>query len=494
MSTIDFNKPVTTDLYTAWPTEIQAAQTSLAAMLDPSYVTAISNPVAGAKRYNTSTGLIEQWSGTAWAAAVSTYARTDGSVYSGASTFNNNVPVNWKDTGGTARRMVLLTGSNEMYVGDIDNVMTGFLHLASKTAVTAEINSVVMGSWNSSGLNVTGAGSQLFIKGASEAVRIAGDAGYVSIWNTANGTRTGYLQGNTGANLALVAENGASLQFGTASIIRASFDTSGQFVFQTATAYVGHNNTTANIVIGAAPSLVDGIARIELYDSAHATLPKNINYRGDVHAWTKAAASTPYMAINSAGTLVVGSNMASTYDFTGRAVIEAHGATNALIGLSINGSSASYLYNDGSNFHLTNVVSGGSLTLDTSSTTRVTIASNGLTTFAGGAATAPLNMGSTSGAITIDASKSNVFYITLNGNLTTLTISNQADGQTLNVFINQDGTGSRTMSGLTNANGYVWPGGVQGVLSTAAGSHDLLCMTWNASVGRMFCTLAKGFS
>lgn len=192
------------------------------------------------------------------------------------------------------------------------------------------------------------------------------------------------------------------------------------------------------------------------------------------------------------GNFLVGTTAAS-FGAAGRKVIEINGSSTALIGLKVNGVSAGYFYHDGTNAHVQNILSG-SLVLETVNTTRLTIDSIGRTQISGAAATLPLELGNTGGAVAIDTSKSNVVAITLTSNLTSLTLTNLTSGQTINLFITQDGTGSRTLNGLTNTNGYVWPSGVQGVLSTPAGSVDLLVMTYRAAVGKIYCTLAKAFS
>lgn len=79
------------------------------------------------------------------------------------------------------------------------------------------------------------------------------------------------------------------------------------------------------------------------------------------------------------------------------------------------------------------------------------------------------------GTLTIDTDDSNVFTVTMNANVTTLNLSNADQGQTINILFTQDGTGSRT---ITWPASFKWPSGTAGVLSTAAGSIDLLVATY----------------
>jgi len=92
-------------------------------------------------------------------------------------------------------------------------------------------------------------------------------------------------------------------------------------------------------------------------------------------------------------------------------------------------------------------------------------------------------------AMAVNCALSNVFTSTHTANVTTApTFSNLKDGQTLNWFITQDATGSRTMTWPTS---FKWPGGTAGVLSTAANSVDLLVATYRAATGFWYATLVK---
>jgi hypothetical protein len=58
----------------------------------------------------------------------------------------------------------------------------------------------------------------------------------------------------------------------------------------------------------------------------------------------------------------------------------------------------------------------------------------------GNAQTPVKDLGSSGTAFTIDCRQSNVFRILMTGNVATLTISNPNDGQTIVLFLTQDGT------------------------------------------------------
>lgn len=111
-------------------------------------------------------------------------------------------------------------------------------------------------------------------------------------------------------------------------------------------------------------------------------------------------------------------------------------------------------------------------------------------TINGGAGTAAVSL-TYAASLIIDCTKSNVFAMAFGaGNVTTLTVSNPVDGQTINVFLTQDGTGSRT---VTWPGTFRFPGGAAsgGVLSTAANSVDLLVATYRATPGAWYCSIVK---
>jgi hypothetical protein len=80
----------------------------------------------------------------------------------------------------------------------------------------------------------------------------------------------------------------------------------------------------------------------------------------------------------------------------------------------------------------------------------------------------------------------------MSGTVTTApTFSNLKDGQTLNWFITQDATGSRTMAWPAT---FKWPGASAGVLSTGPNDVDLLVATYMSATGFWYATLLKDFS
>ena len=116
---------------------------------------------------------------------------------------------------------------------------------------------------------------------------------------------------------------------------------------------------------------------------------------------------------------------------------------------------------------------------------------SGLLRVNAGAFTPPVVATQAASAITVNCALSNVFTTTLTANITTLTFSNSNDGQTINWFITQDATGSRTMTWGASVK---WPGGTAGVLSTAANAVDLAVLTYRASLGFWYANLTKALA
>lgn len=117
-----------------------------------------------------------------------------------------------------------------------------------------------------------------------------------------------------------------------------------------------------------------------------------------------------------------------------------------------------------------------------------------VTNFTAGVQTAPVVVTFSATAMALNAALSNVFTTTFTANVTSApTLSNPGNGQTINWFITQDGSGSRTITGHWPAS-FKWPGGAAGVLSTAANAVDLLVATYRASTGFWYAQLLTGFA
>jgi hypothetical protein len=204
---------------------------------------------------------------------------------------------------------------------------------------------------------------------------------------------------------------------------------------------------------------------------------------------------------NSTGTFVLRDNTASadriTVGSTGSVTIAAptSGAALTVNGTTVvtnNGGSSFIQSFDGSGFYTDCTGAFTSHRIYTNGVLRVTIASAGNVTIAGAVATPPVAVTFSPTAMTVDCRLSNVFTTTFTANVTTApTLSNPQDGQTINWFITQDATGGRTMTWPST---FRWPGGLAGILSTAANAVDLMVATYRSSTGLWYASLSKGFA
>lgn len=95
-------------------------------------------------------------------------------------------------------------------------------------------------------------------------------------------------------------------------------------------------------------------------------------------------------------------------------------------------------------------------------------------------------------AMAVNCAISNVFTTTLTANVTVApALSGQTDGQTINWYLTQDATGSRTM---TWPAAFKWVNGAVGVLSTTPNARDLLVASYLSATGNWYCSLLKGFA
>jgi hypothetical protein len=509
MPLIDFNKPATTDAYaTAFVPNIQSNMAALAMWLDSSVVT-YNNLQTNMKRWNNTSGAFEYYNGTSWLALGMAYALKTGDTFTGSLSLANNVPLQSKDSGGTARRMHVVTAANGVYFGDIDFAIAGG---------SVEYRAVVVHTFNVNGTGVAnitangiGFGGSPVVpihvqNGHDECLRLQYSSAYLTGYNTAGSTRTGYLQFNAAANVTLAAENGAFMSLYVGGAERVRLDTNGNFGLSVTPSPWISSFRAIEMQSGAALSSNSNSVFVgqnwyfgtsDTY-RVTAAASRYLQNAG-AHQWHIAPSGTAgaaitfttAMTLDNSGNLLIGSS-ATAWGTTNRGVVEINGVSTALLGLKINGAASGYLYHDGTNMHVFNA--GGAVTLDANGTTRLTVNTNGSTVFTGAAATTPIAPVNSGTAITLDCSKSNVFNITMTGNVAASAASgqftNMSDGQTINVWLTQDGTGTRTWS-MPSANGFKWFGGTVGVLSTAIGAIDLLTVTYRAANSTYVCSLGK---
>lgn len=109
-------------------------------------------------------------------------------------------------------------------------------------------------------------------------------------------------------------------------------------------------------------------------------------------------------------------------------------------------------------------------------------------TFHAGQAVAPVSA-SVSGSVTPDCALSNGFNYTLTGNVAMEAPANPADGQVINIRLQQDASGAHTVD--WNAV-FKFPGGNPPTLSTAPNAVDLLSAYYYAAGARWECGFISG--
>ena len=77
------------------------------------------------------------------------------------------------------------------------------------------------------GIGTTAISSKLHIAGQAELLRLQHDAAYIPFYNTANSSRTGYIQYNAGGNIIMMGENATGLILGVGSTTRLFINSSG---------------------------------------------------------------------------------------------------------------------------------------------------------------------------------------------------------------------------------------------------------------------------
>lgn len=92
---------------------------------------------------------------------------------------------------------------------------------------------------------------------------------------------------------------------------------------------------------------------------------------------------------------------------------------------------------------------------------------------------------------TINCQTSNVFRVSMGANITTLTVSNPQDGQTINMRFKQDGSGSRTIAWPAS---FKWAGGSAPALSTAASAEDFVAAQYDATDATWAASMLKSLA
>jgi hypothetical protein len=254
---------------------------------------------------------------------------------------------------------------------------------------------------------------------------------------------------------------------------------------------------TASGAVSAATVVSTGTTTASALVPSGAAVPTNGIYLPSANSIGFATNSTTRGNISSTGSWTIAAPTASVH------TINLLAGTN---GIEFKAGSCTYnIYIDGSNNAYTgtstanqlNMLIGGAIAATWASGGGLDIKAPSTTTLPGlkvsGAAFTPSTVVTFNATtMTVNCALSNIFTTTFTANVTVApTLSNPSDGQTLNWFITQDATGSRTMTWPTS---FKWPGGTAGVLSTAANAVDLVVATYRSGTGFWYATISKAFA
>jgi hypothetical protein len=235
---------------------------------------------------------------------------------------------------------------------------------------------------------------------------------------------------------------------------------------------IGFTPNATNILYSTAPLniSISGSAALQFSANRNVTIPAPVTgFALTVNAFSSSATALFAGSTSQAGYITVQDGNTGNRQFS--------------LGSGLGAIGQFAIYDNNATVNRLAITSAGAWTFNTNAT-------QNSFTINGGAGTLTFAL-TYAASLTIDCSKSNVFAMTFGaGNVTTLTVSNPVDGQTINVFLTQDGTGSRTVTWPAS---FRFPGGAaaSGVLSTAANSVDLLVATYRASPGAWYCSLLK---
>jgi hypothetical protein len=417
-----------------------------------------------------------------------------------------------------------MTGSSQAtaFIPTGSTVPTNGFYLPAANTLGWATNSTARGQIQSTGL--------LFLAAsASEQMRMCENSGYLTFYNSANTTRSGYLQMQASGDAALMVDIAQALMLGTNGLTRVTISSAGNVTLAagSGTHTINTNTSGTGLLVAngtnsdAAVILAGPTRALRLRTGTVGVTLDCTDYPVTAYAPLTLGGSTVNLHIQGTNVLAIAATGATTISNVSSGAIalqvtstgsvpalhaQSSGEVFRLTTSTARGSGLNYLrfYDPtgatgyfgypaaNSNMYVWNTLNA-SILFGVNDTNVVTISSDGYTTFAKAAHTTPYNIGNSSTAFTIDFRNSNVQTLTMTGNVASggWTLSNPLSGQTVNMLISQDGTGSRTLGWPSS---FKWPLGVAPTVSTAASAVDLLTLTYHSSTGHYYATLLKGFA
>lgn len=507
----DHSLPTTTSTYANFASQMSARFNDLAVGLDPAVTTATNVPT-NAIRWSSAVNRFQKWNGTSWGDLTSTWSFPGGVTIAAPASGNTLTlaavggtnPIQISD--GTCTSWWFTNTTNGIGLGtQTAHALTLYTANTSRVAINATGNVTINAPASGTALTVTqaaGAAAGIFVTAASgNGSSVALDQNGVVSWTLLNAATTGTFGIWSGGT--------QKLGISTAGNVTINAPTSGTALALTGAAAALVINAT-NSGAGSQIQFGNGSGQGYLYGNGG-----SIDFMSGNTAWPirfgfgSTTMSTELARLTANGNLLLN----TTTDYAWASTIKAlHIGTVASFAGETTGSAimSDNAYFDGTNWKYMTANKASQIYLGIDGRQVFRVAATGAAagtitwtqmlqllygagaTFTTGVATTPVAVTFSATAMALDASLSNVFTTTFTANVTTApTISNPIDGQTINWFITQDATGSRTMTWPTS---FKWSNGSAGVLSTTANSVDVLVATYRSATGFWYCALQKAFA
>lgn len=484
---LNFNKPVTTDVYTSVLTFIRDGQAALAVGLDPAYAGTLTGTPVGGKRFNN--GVVQQWNGTSWAAYPLAYASTSGATFTGTiKLLNDTAGVVQFDTSSTPNlgRLSWIAANAELRLDNNETAGAGVTTFRFSGSEVARFTGTRYGfgtpspdSYSGSYLVLNKSVNGIVYSGVSNAFGSPSSstfAGYAMYRGT---TLQGFVRARGDDVMQIMNSQNAPLVFGTGGVEEMRLLSTGQLLV----------NRSADDLSGAQIQVGGGISGTFLQVSG-ATVPNSGVFRPAADTLGFSTADTLRMQINPSGSVSIGTTLTGgKVAIAGGEAVRLLGDTTYLSGYNAaNDTRVGYVqFLTGTGVRI-RADAGNILELGAGGATRAYVTASGSVGIgtadpgrtlevSGGALTTPRAKAFTS-TPSFDASEGNFHTLNvLTGNVSSISITNPAHGQFVTIRFKQDGTGGRTVN---LGSSFL----VAGAPNTAAGKVSYLNVVYNSNDSR----------
>ena len=194
--------------------------------------------------------------------------------------------------------------------------------------------------------------------------------------------------------------------------------------------------------------------------------------------------TTPNLLVSASGVDFTGANNALYFGSVENRVTLANYNVGGKLTFEVNGGAYTAHFNADGTYQFLNLYERAVGT----AARPLAVGSDGIIGYGDPTADTLFDAGTLSGAISLNRNNGTIQKVTLNGNATSLAISNIGVAQSFTIIFTQDGSGSRT---LTTSSAFKFASGFK-TLSTAAGAVDMLNIFFDGSI--YYCTLTTGYA